>query len=298
MTRAPCAAGSTATSSTGSLDCATDPAVAVPGWASGSCGCWPSPRRGRSGGCGGGLAAPPCPRGPCTAAPVRWPGGGGPAWSPRVIPTATRSWPACARHRRAAQGRGGAGRRRDPYQSVALGPLDLDPTSQRQQVMTPGKNRRRTIFGAVDLHTGRWCYQVTRKAISATFLAFCEQLLVAYPAAPQVAVVCDNQIIHRSELVQGWLAAHPRLVVWHRGTLQPPRQPDRAHLGRAQGLAGQQPHLDDPGPRPPGARLLPRSQPHPAAGHRRTPQLTLAAQGLRTRLPGGRLEHRSSSPVL
>src|SRR6266511_1070576 len=74
-----------------------------------------------------------------------------------------------------------------------------------------------------------------------------------------------------------------------RGTRQPPRQPDRAHLGRAQGLAGQQPHLDDPGPRPPGARLLPRSQPHPAAGHRRTPQLTLAAQGLRTRLPGGRL---------
>ena len=30
----------------------------------------------------------------------------------------------------------------------------------RQQVMTPGTNRRRTIFGAVDLHTGRWFYQV------------------------------------------------------------------------------------------------------------------------------------------
>jgi transposase len=36
----------------------------------------------------------------------------------------------------------------------------------RQQVMTPGKNRRRTIFGAVDLQSGRFHYQVTRKAVS------------------------------------------------------------------------------------------------------------------------------------
>src|SRR5215218_2415197 len=30
----------------------------------------------------------------------------------------------------------------------------------RQQVMTPGTNRRRTIFGAVDLHTSRFLDQV------------------------------------------------------------------------------------------------------------------------------------------
>jgi DDE superfamily endonuclease len=80
---------------------------------------------------------------------------------------------------------------------------------QRQQVMTPGKNRRRTIFGAVDLATGQWVYQVTRKAVSATFTALCEQLLAAYPAAPVVAVICDNVIIHRSKIVQRWLATHP-----------------------------------------------------------------------------------------
>jgi len=69
----------------------------------------------------------------------------------------------------------------------------------RQQVMTPGKNRRRTIFGAVDLRTGRFFYQVARKAVSVTFCAFLEQLLAAYPAAPVVAVVCDNVIIHHSK---------------------------------------------------------------------------------------------------
>jgi transposase len=95
----------------------------------------------------------------------------------------------------------------------------------RQQVMTPGTNRRRTIFGAVDLRTGRFLYQVTRKAVSASFTAFCEQLLAAYPAAPIVAVVCDNVIIHHSKIVQRWLAAHPRMRVLHGARYSPHDNP-------------------------------------------------------------------------
>jgi hypothetical protein len=91
----------------------------------------------------------------------------------------------------------------------------------RQQVMTPGKNRRSTIFGAVDLHTGRFVYQMTRKAISASFTGFCEQLLAAYPAAPVVAVICDNVIIHRSKIVQRWLKSRPRLLVLHGARYSP-----------------------------------------------------------------------------
>jgi transposase len=81
--------------------------------------------------------------------------------------------------------------------------------------MTPGTNRRRTIFGATDLRSGQWFYQVTRKAVSASFTGFCEQLLAAYPAAPVVVVICDNVIIHRSKIVQRWLQSHPRLRVLH-----------------------------------------------------------------------------------
>ena len=95
----------------------------------------------------------------------------------------------------------------------------------RQHVMTPGTNRRRTVFGAVDLHTGRWLYQVTPKAVSASFIAFCEQLLAAYPAAPLVAVVCDNVIIHRSKIVQRWLGTHPRLRVLHGARYSPHDNP-------------------------------------------------------------------------
>jgi hypothetical protein len=53
------------------------------------------------------------------------------------------------------------------------------PSGQRPQVMTPGTNRRRSIFGAVDLCTGRFFYQLARRAVSATFTAFLEHLLAA-----------------------------------------------------------------------------------------------------------------------
>jgi transposase len=95
----------------------------------------------------------------------------------------------------------------------------------RQQVMTPGTNRRRTIFGAVDLGSGRFLYQVTRKAVSASFTAFLDQLLAAYPTAPTIAVVCDNVIIHHSKLVQRWLAAHPRVMVLHGARYSPHDNP-------------------------------------------------------------------------
>jgi hypothetical protein len=157
---------------------------------------------------------------------------------------------------------------------------------QRQQVMTPGTNRRRTIFGAVDLATGRFLYQATRKAISASFTTFSDHLLAASPQAPVVAVVCDNVIIHRSKTVQRWLKTHPRLLVLHGVRLQPPRHPRRAGVGRAQGVAGQQPNLDNPGavcarctpssasapprscwPRRPTARPGPGTGPAPPPGY-------------------------------
>jgi hypothetical protein len=47
----------------------------------------------------------------------------------------------------------------------------------------------RFLAGAVDLATGRFFYQICRKAISATCTAFVEQLQQAYPAAPLLAVI-------------------------------------------------------------------------------------------------------------
>jgi DDE superfamily endonuclease len=40
-----------------------------------------------------------------------------------------------------------------------------------------------------------------------------------------VAVICDNVIIHRSKIVQRWLAAHPRLRVLHGARYSPHDNP-------------------------------------------------------------------------
>jgi hypothetical protein len=219
--RAPCAAGCIATTPTAPTALPTgpgqaDPGSAAHGWAIVSAGSWPS--RG------------PGPSRCCTAL---W---GHPAISLHTLHRRVREVAAWRRLRLVAKG--------DPdrdqvlaalRQAIATLPtgavvlaedethLNLLPwvratwvvRGTRQRVMTPGTNQRRTIFGAVDLHSGRFLYQVCRKAVSAGFTAFCEQLPAAYPTAPVVAVVCDNVIIHQSKIVQAWLASHPRLRVLH-----------------------------------------------------------------------------------
>jgi transposase len=113
---------------------------------------------------------------------------------PRLVakgdPTATRSSLTCTSRSPTCPWRGAAGRGRGPHQPTqpaALGPLDLDPQRAAAAGHDPGKNRRRTIFGAIDMRTGRFLYQVTRKAISASFTSFtrftrfCEHLLAASP---------------------------------------------------------------------------------------------------------------------
>jgi transposase len=81
---------------------------------------------------------------------------------------------------------------------------------RRHQVATPGTNRRRTVFGAVEVTTGAWAYTLSRRS-AAAFIAFLQMLLTAYPTAPVVAVVCDNDSIHHAKAVTNWLADHPRL---------------------------------------------------------------------------------------
>lgn len=97
--------------------------------------------------------------------------------------------------------------------------------SRRHLVPTPGSNRRRTLLGAIDLATGRWHYLITVKAVSASFCAFLDQLLAAYPNAPIVAVICDNASIHHSKITQRWLAKHPRLLLLEGARYSPQDNP-------------------------------------------------------------------------
>lgn len=98
-------------------------------------------------------------------------------------------------------------------------------TGMRQQVMTPGTNQRRTVFGALDLVTGAWHYLVSVKADSLAFICFATRLLQTYASAPVVALVCDNGIIHHSRATRAWLDAHPRLQVLYGARYSPHHNP-------------------------------------------------------------------------
>jgi transposase len=82
-----------------------------------------------------------------------------------------------------------------------------------RRVSTPGSNKRRTIFGAVNLHTVQFHYRLTVKGVSVVFAYFLELLLAAYPDAPMIVVLTDNGSIHHSKVTRKWLAAHPRIQV-------------------------------------------------------------------------------------
>jgi transposase len=86
----------------------------------------------------------------------------------------------------------------------------------RQRVPTPGQNVKRTLFGALDARTGRMVWLPRTRKRAADFVAFLEQLALAYPLG-EVVLVMDNVITHDAKLVRHWLAApdHARFrVLW------------------------------------------------------------------------------------
>jgi transposase len=85
------------------------------------------------------------------------------------------------------------------------------PLGIRHRIMTPGKNVRRTVHGAINLATGQVHHHVSVKNVSVVFCYFLQQLLDAYPDAAAVAVICDNGGTHLSGITQQWLEEHPRL---------------------------------------------------------------------------------------
>lgn len=81
---------------------------------------------------------------------------------------------------------------------------------EQLRIVTPGQNAKRGVFGALNLRTGAWFYQLSAHKRSADFIAFLEQLLVAYPDE-KIYVLVDNARIHTSKAVLQWLAQHPSL---------------------------------------------------------------------------------------
>jgi len=74
----------------------------------------------------------------------------------------------------------------------------------RPQIPTPGTNRQVTVFGALEVTTGAWVYRLGRRC-AADFIALLDQLLRAFPSAPAIVVICDNDSIHHARTVTAYL---------------------------------------------------------------------------------------------
>jgi transposase len=94
----------------------------------------------------------------------------------------------------------------------------------RPQVPTPGKNRRVTVLGAIEVTTGRWVYRLGRRR-AADFIALLRMLAEAFPRAPAIVVICDNDSIHHARAVTAYLDKHPRLELLYGARYSPHDNP-------------------------------------------------------------------------
>jgi transposase len=94
----------------------------------------------------------------------------------------------------------------------------------RPQIPTLGKNRQLTVLGALEVTTGTFLYRLGRRR-AADFLALLQQLTAAFPNAPAIVVICDNDRIHHARIVRDFVAAQPGLHLWYGARYSPHDNP-------------------------------------------------------------------------
>jgi transposase len=108
--------------------------------------------------------------------------------------------------------------------------LDWMGRGQQKEVMTPGKNQKRYLAGALDARSKRVVWVEGERKTSALFLDLLDKLLATYPQAKVIHVVLDNYRIHKSDIVQAALAGylHGRIELH----FLPPYSPEHNRIER------------------------------------------------------------------
>ena len=83
-----------------------------------------------------------------------------------------------------------------------------------------GRSERRTLFGAVNLKTGRLLGQIAERGNTATFRTFLEATLKRYPRGT-IVMLLDNVRFHHAKALKAWRHRHRRLQF----LFLPPYQP-------------------------------------------------------------------------
>jgi transposase len=102
------------------------------------------------------------------------------------------------------------------------------PGTQRT-VMTPGKNVKRYLAGALDSQTDRVVWVKGEKKNSLLFIELLKKLASVYAEKKVIHVILDNFIIHDSRQTKAWLAEHGEKFQLH---FLPPYCPDDNRIER------------------------------------------------------------------
>ena len=107
--------------------------------------------------------------------------------------------------------------------------LDWMGLGQQKEVVTPGKNEKRYLAGALDARTGEIHWVEAEKKDAWLFLDLLKKLTVVYPRARLIHVILDNYKIHSSNIIGIALAHFARRVRLH---FLPPYCPDHNRIER------------------------------------------------------------------
>jgi transposase len=107
--------------------------------------------------------------------------------------------------------------------------VDWMPPGLQRRVVTPGKNEKRYIAGALNASTRKLTWVEGNRKNSALFCSLVWRLLVDYRRARRIHIILDNYIIHSSKITQKYLAQFGDKVVLH---FLPPYCPDANRIER------------------------------------------------------------------
>src|SRR5262249_25724165 len=92
--------------------------------------------------------------------------------------------------------------------------LDWMGLGQQKEVLTPGKNQKRYLAGALDVRTGLVHWVEGERKTSDLFLSLLDKLLVLYARAKAIHVILDNYRIHSSQMVGVALERREKMNRW------------------------------------------------------------------------------------
>lgn len=110
-----------------------------------------------------------------------------------------------------------------------IGPDWMHRGTQRT-VMTPGKNKKMYIAGAMEEVTGKLVWTWAKKKCTGLFISLLKQLLKSYADKERIHVILDNYSIHSSKRLKAWLAEHGSKLRLH---FLPPYCPDENRIERS-----------------------------------------------------------------